>query len=242
MLAVSQRVQPGVYTLIAGIVMPSSSKWALSARLSTNRWCRQFLLPATKLCPVTSPSGLQWLEMSTMQWHSSCRFAQRIRILSRSTEERGLSCSHLAHASHLYQALCFTARHVQALRADLRAETLSHAAELTSHTTLLVFGKSEFIGQDEAGHGRSTVGLTRATGTAIILARWIRVTWLVLCKQPMFTTSLSLTGSFLMPRSPSLLAHRTLLLLCDPLKPPAGLRCHLRFKSRIRKNERFFCN
>ena len=39
-----------------------------------------------------------------------------------------------------------TARHVQALRADLRTETLSHAAELTSHTTLLVFGKSGFIG------------------------------------------------------------------------------------------------
>ena len=62
-----------------------------------------------------------------------------------------------------------TARHVQALRADLRAETLSHAAGLTSHTTLLVFGKSGFIGQDEAGHGRSTVGLTRARGTTILL-------------------------------------------------------------------------
>ena len=62
-----------------------------------------------------------------------------------------------------------TARHVQALRADLRAKTLSHAAELTSHTTLLVFGKSEFIGQDAAGHGRSTVGLTRARGTTILL-------------------------------------------------------------------------
>ena len=62
-----------------------------------------------------------------------------------------------------------TARHVQALRADLRAETLSHAAGLTSHTTLLVFGRSGFIGQDEAGHGRSTVGLTRARGTTILL-------------------------------------------------------------------------
>ena len=56
-----------------------------------------------------------------------------------------------------------TARHV------LRAETLSHAAGLTSHTTLLVFGKSGFIGQDEAGHGRSTVFLTRARGTTILL-------------------------------------------------------------------------
>ena len=58
---------------------------------------------------------------------------------------------------------------MQALRADLRAETLSHAAGLTSHTTLLVFSKSEFIGQDEAGHGRSTVGLTRARGTTSLL-------------------------------------------------------------------------
>ena len=49
-------------------------------------------------------------------------------------------------------------------RLDTQAtfETLSHAAGLTSHTTLLVFGKSGFIGQDEAGHGRSTVGLTSA--------------------------------------------------------------------------------
>ena len=31
------------------------------------------------------------------------------------------------------------------------------------------FGKSGFIGQDEAGHGRSTVGLTRAGGTTILL-------------------------------------------------------------------------
>ena len=30
-----------------------------------------------------------------------------------------------------------------------------------------------------------------------------------------------------MPRSPSVLAHRTFLLLSDPLKLPAGLRCHL---------------
>ena len=34
---------------------------------------------------------------------------------------------------------------------------------------MLIFGKSGFIGQDEAGHGRSTVGLTRARDTTIIL-------------------------------------------------------------------------
>ena len=62
-------------------------------------------------------------------------------------------------------------RNVQALQADLRAETLSHAAKLTSQTTLLVFVKSGFVGTDEAGHGCSTVGLTRARGTS----SWIRL-------------------------------------------------------------------
>ena len=36
-------------------------------------------------------------------------------------------------------------RHVQALGADLRAETLSHAAGLTSHSTILMYGKSGFL-------------------------------------------------------------------------------------------------
>ena len=62
-----------------------------------------------------------------------------------------------------------TAQHVQALRADLRAETMSHAAGLTAHTAVLVYGKSGFLGRDESGHGRSTVGLTRARGTTIIM-------------------------------------------------------------------------
>ena len=62
-----------------------------------------------------------------------------------------------------------TSRHVQALRADMRAEALSHAAGLTSHSTILVYGKSGFLGLNEAGHGRSTVGLTRARGATIIM-------------------------------------------------------------------------
>ena len=62
-----------------------------------------------------------------------------------------------------------TSRHVQALRADMRAEMLSHAAGLTSHSTLLVYGKAGFLGLNEAGHGRSTVGLTRARGATIIM-------------------------------------------------------------------------
>ena len=60
-------------------------------------------------------------------------------------------------------------RHVQALRADLRAETLSHAAGLTSHSAILMYGKSGFLGRNEAGHGRSTVGLTRPRGPTLLM-------------------------------------------------------------------------
>ena len=42
-----------------------------------------------------------------------------------------------------------TAQHVQALRRDLRAETLSHAAGLTAHTAIAQFGSSSFLGRDE---------------------------------------------------------------------------------------------
>ena len=60
-------------------------------------------------------------------------------------------------------------RHVQALRADLRAETLSHAAGLTSHSTILMYGKSGFLGLKEAGHDRSTVELIRARDSALLM-------------------------------------------------------------------------
>ena len=60
-------------------------------------------------------------------------------------------------------------RHVQALRADLRAETLFHAVGLTSHTTILMYGKSRFLDLKEAGYGRSTVGLKRARGPTLIM-------------------------------------------------------------------------
>ena len=51
MLPLSQRVQPGVYTLMALSRYRdalSSSKSALSVRLSTNLWSRKSSLPATK--------------------------------------------------------------------------------------------------------------------------------------------------------------------------------------------------
>ena len=128
-----------------------------------------------------------------MPWHFSCRFGPSILISLRSTEllltprldtqatfaklfaDIGIDGDvRYARIEDLLRhgppaPASITARHVQALRADLRAETLSHAAGLTSHTTLLVFGKSGFVGTDEAGHGRSTVGLTRARDTTILL-------------------------------------------------------------------------
>ena len=54
-----------------------------------------------------------------------------------------------------------TAQHIQALRQDLRAERLSHAAGLTAHTCAVLFGSSKFLGRDKLGHSRTTVGLTR---------------------------------------------------------------------------------
>ena len=133
-----------------------------------------------------------------------------------------------------------TARHVQALRADLRAETLSHAAGLTSHTTLLVFGKSGFIGTDEAGHGRSTVGLTRARGTTILLGPPDPA----LCRPPMHTTSVYTppTGNFLMPCSPSVLAPRTWAMFFDLWMPLAGLKCRWHSNSTPCKGELSYCD
>ena len=45
----------------------------------------------------------------------------------------------------------------------------SHAAGLTSHSTILMYGKSGFLGLHEAGHGRSTVDLTRARGPTLLM-------------------------------------------------------------------------
>ena len=61
-----------------------------------------------------------------------------------------------------------TARHVQALRFDLRAETVSHVAGLTAHTAIVLFGSSKFLGRDELGHSRTTVGLTRSRGVTVV--------------------------------------------------------------------------
>ena len=48
-----------------------------------------------------------------------------------------------------------TAQHIQALRQDLRAETLSHAAALTAHTCVVLFGSSKFLGRDELSASRA---------------------------------------------------------------------------------------
>ena len=61
-----------------------------------------------------------------------------------------------------------SATHVAALKTDLRVETLSHAAGLTAHTAVLLFGSSKFLGCHEQGHSRTTVGLTRSRGVTLL--------------------------------------------------------------------------
>ena len=61
-----------------------------------------------------------------------------------------------------------SAPHVAALKTDLRVETLPHAAGLTAHTAVLLFGSSKFLGCHEQGHSRTTVGLTRSRGVTIL--------------------------------------------------------------------------
>ena len=51
-----------------------------------------------------------------------------------------------------------TVRHVQALRFDLRA----------AHTAVVLFGSSKFLGRDELGHSRTTVGLARSRGVTVV--------------------------------------------------------------------------
>ena len=132
-----------------------------------------------------------------MQWHSSCSCARSIQSSSCSTVEQvSLLLTPRLDTQATFAKLfadigvegdvryaqldslledgpppptAVTSRHVQALRADLRAETMSRAAGLTSHSTILMYGKSGFLGRTEAGHGRSTVGLTRARGSTLIM-------------------------------------------------------------------------
>ena len=45
---------------------------------------------------------------------------------------------------------------------------MSHAAGLTAHTAIVLFGSSKFLGRDELGHSRTTVGLTRSRGVTVV--------------------------------------------------------------------------
>ena len=269
-LPVSQRVQPGVYTLMA----LSRYRDALVQRVGPERplvyqpLVPQILTACYQVVLLPPRDFGEWPPVARDVYYAVALFLQ-VRASHPDLIQKHRGASHLAWtrklplpSSLLISGLMvtsatlelknssghgppapasITARHVQALRADLRAETLSHAAGLTSHTTLLVFGKSGFIGQDEAGHGRSTVGLTRARGTTIILGPPDPYGLAGLVRTTYAYYFIPLTGNFLMPRSPSVLAHRTFLLLCDPLKLPAGLRRHLHSKSRIRRDERLSC-
>ena len=202
MLPVSQRVQPGVYTLMA----LSRYRDALVQRVGSERpLVYQPLVPhiltACYQVVLLPPRDFgEWPPVARDVYYAVALFLQ-VRAVHPDLIQKHRGAGSLLLTPRLDTQATFaklfadigvdgdiryarveellkhgppapasiTARHVQALRADLRAETLSHAAGLTSHTTLLVFGKSGFIGQDEAGHGRSTVGLTRARGTTILL-------------------------------------------------------------------------
>ena len=135
-----------------------------------------------------------------------------------------------------------TTRHVQALRTDLRAETLSHAAGLTSHTTVLSLANRD-------SSGRTKLAMDAARWASLVPEalpsswdRWIRTAWWALCKRFTPTASLStaLTGIFPRPHFRSLLAHKTFLRSCNPSKPPAGPTCRLHSRFRTRKGELFY--
>ena len=267
MLPVSQRVQPGVYTLVA----LSRYRDALVQRVGPERpLVYQPLVPHSLVLLPPRDFG-EWPPVARDVYYAVALFLQ-VRAAHPDLIQKHRGAGSLLLTPRLDTQATFVklfadievdgdircarveellehgppapaSRHVQALRADLRAETLSHAAGLTSHTTLLVFGKSEFIEQDEAGHGRSTVGLTRARGTTILLGPPdpYGLTGLVQTTYAYCFTVHTLTSNLEIPRSPLVLAHRIFLLLFDPSKPPAGLRCHLHSRSRIQREERFSC-
>ena len=186
MLPVSQRVQPGVYTLMA----LSRYRDALVQQLGPERplvyqplvpqiltACYQVVLLPNRdfgaWPPVARDVLLLFLHLRTaypdlIQKHrgagsllltprldTQATFAKLFADIGVDGDIRYARVDELLKHGPPAPA-SITARHVQALRTDLRAETLSHAAGLTSHTTVLVFGKSGFIGQDEAGHGPSS--------------------------------------------------------------------------------------
>ena len=45
----------------------------------------------------------------------------------------------------------------------------------TAHTAIVLFGSSKFLGRDELGHSRTTVGLTRLRGVTVLVAPLISI-------------------------------------------------------------------
>ena len=131
-------------------------------------------------------------------------------------------------------ASAVNSRHVQALRADLRAETLSHAAGLTSYSTILMYGKLGFLGLHEAGHGRSTVGLTRAGGPTLLIAPPDPYGLIGLVQTVLAYHYVVYSADWQLPDPlPPLSAAPQ--DLCGPLRRPRGLNCH--WQCRLRAPE-----
>ena len=127
--------------------------------------------------------------------------------------------------------------HVQALRADLRAETLSHAAGLTSHSTILMYGKSGFLGLHEAGHGRSTVGLTRARGPTLLIGPPDPYGLIGLVQTVLANHYAVYSADWQLPDAlpPLSAAPQDLAAAVRPFERPRGLNCH--WQCRLRAPE-----
>ena len=201
MLPVSQRVQPGVYTMMA----PSRYRDALVQSRGPERpLVYQPLIPhiltASYHCILLPPRAFNahlpvtrdvfyavalFLQLRThypelIEQHrgadsllltprldTQATFAKLFADIGRDGDVRYVQLEELLkHGLPPPSAVNF--RHVQACGPTC-AETLSHAAELTSHTNILMYGKSGFLGIKKAGYGRSTVGLTRARGPTFII-------------------------------------------------------------------------
>ena len=105
---VSQRVQFGVYTLMAlSRYRDALVQWEGSERPLVYQPLVPRVLTACYLVVLLPTRDFGELSaISTMPWHFSCRFGPSILILLRSTEDLGLSCSRPAGHASFCQALC----------------------------------------------------------------------------------------------------------------------------------------
>ena len=261
MLPVSQRVQPGVYTLMAlsryrdaliqsyGPERPVVYQPLIPQILTASYHC--ILLPPRAFDahpPVTRDVFYAVALLLQLRTHypelvmqhrgagsllltprldAQATFAKLFADIGREDDVRYAQIDELLK-NGLPPPSAVNSRHVQALRADLRAETLSHAAGLTAHSTILMYGKSGFLGLKEAGHGRSTVGLTRARGSTLLMGPPDPYRLIGLAQTVLAYHYVVYSADWLLPDA----LLRTLLRLCDLLSQPVGLKCPWRCRLR----------